>query len=124
MTCVPSRATTSSHFCCCKRAEHPGGTLGHASIEHWLSALCCLQNDPWSLEGSYSLDLLNMLRQGQHPLHVYAPAQVQQQLVNCLGQILQNGHSIFGSFRLYSAGRYAPPSLATYHIIMVHGKSV
>ena len=46
-----------------------------------------------------------MLRQGEQPLQVYAPIPVQQQLIKSFGNILQNAHSIFGSFRLYSAGR-------------------
>ena len=46
-----------------------------------------------------------MLRQGQQPLQVYAPPHTQQLLIRSLGQVLQNGHTIFGSFRLYSSGR-------------------
>ena len=66
-----------------------------------------MQSDPWTREGSYSAGLLSMLQFGQQPLQVYAPVQRQQPLIRSLGQILQNGHTIFGSFRLYSAGRYA-----------------
>lgn len=65
-----------------------------------------MQSDPWTREGSYSADLLNMIQFGQQPLQVYAPVERQQPLIRSLGQILQNGHTIFGSFRLYNAGRY------------------
>ncbi len=47
-----------------------------------------------------------MLQRGQQPLQVYTPAKLQLQLARSLGNVLQNGHTLFGSFRLYSAGRW------------------
>lgn len=64
-----------------------------------------LQHDPWTREGSHSGDLLAMLQRGQQPLQVYTPVKQQLQLTRSLGNVLQNGHLLFGSFRLYSASR-------------------
>lgn len=55
-----------------------------------------------------------MLRQGQQPLQVYAAVHSQQPLIRSLGQVLQNGHTVFGSFRLYSAGRHVSQELVLH----------
>lgn len=70
--------------------------------------LCNLQHEPWTRQGSYSVELLASVRQGEHPLAAYETPNLAQPLARSLSRILINCHTLFGSYRLFNAGRCVP----------------
>ncbi|CAL8468215.1 g7754 [Coccomyxa elongata] len=63
------------------------------------------EQEPWTRQGSYSVELLASVRQGEHPLAAYGTPNLAQPLARSLSRILINCHTLFGSYRLFNAGR-------------------
>ena len=64
----------------------------------------------WTRHGSYSTPLLDMVRQGEHPLGAYGAGHLAPRVAQALGRVLLSCHANFGAYRLFASSRRAPSS--------------
>ena len=68
-----------------------------------------VQEAPWSRHGSYSAELLAMVRQNRHPLSAYGAAHLAPRLSAALARVLAACHASFGAYRLFGSTRWVLP---------------